>query len=105
VTTKGRRTGRPHEIEIWFGLDRASLYLLSGAGGRADWVRNLRADATVRVRVGDLDLRGRARVVTDPEEEAMARRLLATKYQAWREGAPMSAWAGTALPVAIDVDG
>jgi hypothetical protein len=43
-----------------------------------------------------------ARFVDDPDEDAAARRLLATKYQSWREGRPLSRWASTALVVAID---
>jgi deazaflavin-dependent oxidoreductase (nitroreductase family) len=104
VTTVGRRTGRPHTIEIWFGLAASTVYLLSGGGERSDWVRNLRANPAVTVRLGDRELAATARVVTDEAEEAMARRLLAGKYQGWREGRPMSGWATTALPVALDLD-
>ena len=32
LTTKGRVSGRLHEIEIWFGVHGNTLYLLSGAG-------------------------------------------------------------------------
>jgi hypothetical protein len=55
------------------------------------------------VRVGDRSLDATARLVTDADEEQMARRLLATKYQEWREGRPLSTWARTALPVALDL--
>ena len=104
VTTTGRRTGRPHTIEIWYGEHGGRLYLMSGGGDRADWVRNLRADPRVQVRRGDTVRPARARVVEDPEEEALARRLLAAKYQGWREGRAMSEWAQTALPVAIEFE-
>ena len=102
LTTTGRRTGRPHRVEIWFGLDGGILYLLSGGGDRSEWVRNLRANPSVRVEVGGVDGPARARVVDDPHEEATARRLLAAKYQGWREGASLSTWARTALVVAIE---
>lgn len=103
VTTKGRRTGRPHTIEIWFGASGRTLYLLSGGGVRSDWVRNLRAEPQATVRVGDRTWEATARPVTDQDEDALARRLLAAKYQGWREGRPMSRWAATALPVALDL--
>jgi hypothetical protein len=32
----------------------------------------------------------------------MARRLLAAKYQGWREGRSLSGWARTAVPIAIE---
>jgi deazaflavin-dependent oxidoreductase (nitroreductase family) len=103
VSTVGRLSGRPHTIEIWFGYNEGTLYLLSGGGDRSDWVRNLKKNPEVRVRVGADTTPALARVVTDPDEDGAARRLLATKYQGWREGDPMSGWARTALPVAIDL--
>jgi hypothetical protein len=30
LTTTGRRTGRPHRIEIWFGQRDRTFYLLAG---------------------------------------------------------------------------
>jgi deazaflavin-dependent oxidoreductase (nitroreductase family) len=102
LTTRGRRTGRPHRIEIWFGLRDGILYMLSGGGDRSDWVRNLMAEPAVGIEVGGVERPARARVVVDPEEDAAARRLLATKYQEWREGRPLSNWARTALPLAVE---
>jgi nitroimidazol reductase NimA-like FMN-containing flavoprotein (pyridoxamine 5'-phosphate oxidase superfamily) len=62
----------------------------------------MRQDPKVSVRIEGEDRHGTARLVDDPEEEAAARRLLAAKYQSWREGKPLSRWASTALVVAID---
>jgi deazaflavin-dependent oxidoreductase (nitroreductase family) len=103
LTTTGRRTGRPHTIEIWFGANRDTLYLMSGGRDRSDWVRNLRVNPDVRVRVGTTEWSARARSVDDPGEEAMVRRLLAGKYQGWREGKPLSGWAQTALPIGVEL--
>jgi deazaflavin-dependent oxidoreductase (nitroreductase family) len=104
VTTVGRRTGQPHTIEIWFGSDNEkTIYLLSGGGDRSDWLRNLKANPAVHVRIGDKEWDAQARLVEDENEEGLARRLLASKYQGWREGKRMTGWATTALPVAIDL--
>ena len=35
LTTRGRRTGRPHTIEIWFVVIGASAYLMAGGRDRA----------------------------------------------------------------------
>jgi deazaflavin-dependent oxidoreductase (nitroreductase family) len=102
LTTTGRRTGRPHEIEIWFGSRDGRLYMLSGGLDQVDWVKNLRVEPRVRVRIGDETRAGIAYEVQDPAEDALARRLLAAKYQGWRDGQPMSGWARTALPVAVE---
>lgn len=103
LTTLGRVSGRPHEIEIWFGLRGNTLYLLSGSRS-SDWVKNLLKNPAVTVRVGKHTLTGTARLVQDKEEDDLARHLVAEKYGEWEEGRTLSEWARTALPVAIDQD-
>jgi deazaflavin-dependent oxidoreductase (nitroreductase family) len=101
LTTKGRKTGKPHEIEIWFGIHENSLYLLSGGGEEADWVKNLLADSNVTVRLKKQTFNAIARVVKDKDEERKARYLLAEKYNEWEDGKNLSEWARTALVVGI----
>ena len=104
LTTTGRRSGRAHTVEIWFAFGDGRVYLLSGGGDRADWVRNLRKDPTVRVRIGTRSTSAKARVLrAGTPEDQLARQLLDGKYQDWRDGKRLSGWARTALPVAIDV--
>lgn len=103
LTTVGRRSGKRHTIEIWFALRDGTLYLLSGGGDSSDWVRNLRKTRAVRVRVGSRTVDAKAREVTAPEEDALARRLLDEKYMGWTSGKRLSSWARNALPVAIDL--
>jgi deazaflavin-dependent oxidoreductase (nitroreductase family) len=104
VTTRGRVTGRPHEIEIWFARepDAMTIYMLSGGADRSDWVRNMRADPAVTVRIGEETFDGTTRIL-DPatEEDALARRLLQEKYA--RPGQELTNWLREALPVAIDI--
>lgn len=102
LTTTGRVTGRPHEIEIWFGLRGSTLYLLSGSA-KSDWLRNLVKNPAVHVRIGKQTMTGTARLVQEKEEETIARYLLAEKYREWEEGKTLSEWARTALPVAIEL--
>ncbi|NND76014.1 MAG: nitroreductase family deazaflavin-dependent oxidoreductase [Ilumatobacter sp.] len=80
VTTTGRRTGRPHEIEIWFGVLDGRLYLISGNGPTADWYLNLMAEPDVTVRIADETHGGRARVVEDPDERQRVGVLMGDKY-------------------------
>ncbi len=102
LTTTGRVSGRPHEIEIWFAIKDSTLYLLSGGGDGSDWVKNLIKHPSVTVRIAEHVFTGLARVVSDNREDTMARHMLAAKYQGWHEGCPLSEWARTALSVAID---
>jgi deazaflavin-dependent oxidoreductase (nitroreductase family) len=101
LTTTGRVTGRPHEIEIWFSLvpETRTLYMLSG--GHSDWVKNLRRNPEVTVRIAKEQLSGHAREARDAEEDELARRVLVEKY----ESSPgrLENWRRTALPVAVDL--
>ncbi|HEX5848339.1 MAG TPA: nitroreductase/quinone reductase family protein [Rubrobacter sp.] len=103
LTTTGRVSGRPHEIEIWFSLvpETGTLYMLSGGGDRSDWVKNLRRDPGVMIRIAGEDLGGVARDVRDADEDELARRLLVEKYE--RSPGRLSNWRRTSLPVAVDL--
>ena len=101
-TTVGRVTGNPHEIEIWFGLNDTTLYLMSG-DGRSDWMKNLMKDPTVTVRVADHTFNATARLVQDETEQMLARNLLADKYNERRANGSLSKWARTAVVVGLDV--
>ncbi len=103
LTTTGRVSGAPHQIEIWFALHDGSVYLLSGGGERSDWVKNLIADPGVTLRVGEETRARTARVVSAPDEDALARRLLLAKYQP-RDSGELNEWGRTALPIAVGWD-
>jgi deazaflavin-dependent oxidoreductase (nitroreductase family) len=105
LETIGRVSGRPRIVEIWFAADpgRRRIYMLSGGRDRAHWVRNLRVQPNVRIRLAGEWLTGGARVVEPGDEDGLARRLLAAKYQGWRERRSLSDWARESLPVAIDL--
>ena len=103
LTTTGRKSGKPHRIEIWFALDGGRLYLLSGGGASADWVKNIRQDGRVRVQVGSRAVDARARIVRGTREDLHARELLDAKYMGWRDGKRLSSWARGALAVAVDL--
>jgi deazaflavin-dependent oxidoreductase (nitroreductase family) len=102
LTTIGRVSGRSRTIEIWFGLEGQTLYMLSGGRDRSQWVRNLRREPRVTVRIGDVTARGLARAVEDREEDARARRLLLDKYGERYRG-DLGEWGRTALPIAVDL--
>jgi deazaflavin-dependent oxidoreductase (nitroreductase family) len=102
LTTTGRVSGQPHTIEIWFALDGPVLYMLSGGGAGADWVKNLLRAPEVTVRIADVTLAGRARVVEAAEEDALSRRIVVAKYQP-RYSGDLADWGRTSLPVAVDL--
>lgn len=101
VTTTGRKTGRAHEIEIWFVVHDGSLFLMSGGGVRSDWVRNILADRRVRVRIGASHFEAVAEVAPDDVDDQVVRQTMAAKYQSWEPGEPLSRWAAAALVVRV----
>ena len=105
LVTTGRSTGKPREIEIWFGtVDGRTLYLLAGGGENAHWVRNLRKQPAVTVRVAGVIYPATARVVaSSSDEDGLARKLLVEKYQSG-QSSDLTTWGRTALPVALDLD-
>ena len=104
LTTVGRRTGRAHEIEIWFAVMDGRLYMMAGGRDRSDWVRNLMKTAEVRVRIGEETREGRARVIEAAKEaelDGRVRRLVAGKYREVESDGELSGWGKTALPVEV----
>lgn len=101
LTTTGRHSSEPHRIEIWFALADGVVYLLSGGGDRSDWVRNLTISPDVVLQIGDEQRTRKARIVTDPDEDALARRIVVEKYRPRYQG-DLDDWGRTSLPIAID---
>ncbi len=101
VTTTGRVTGRPHTIEIWFLVHDGGVWVLNGAGGRSDTVRNLRARADAQLRIGTVATAATGRVVDGLDPDAPVRAAMAAKYRT--DGDDLVSWSRTALPVVFTV--
>lgn len=105
IVTTGRVSGRPHEIEIWFGAIDGTMYLISGNGPGADWYRNLLTNPEVTVKLaGDRHL-GSARDVTDADERRRCGDVMGAKY-VWDGDASIGltyeAWCYDVPAIAID---
>ena len=88
LTTTGRVSGQPREIEIWFTEYGGHLYLIAEHRDRAKWVVNIQAERQVRVRVGDRRFDAAARVVRDdgePDLTSAVKKLFDAKY-GWSDG-------------------
>jgi deazaflavin-dependent oxidoreductase (nitroreductase family) len=87
LTTVGRRTGLPHEIEIWF-TRRDGTYYVIAEYATSHWVQNLRANAQVTVRLGGERFSATARILNpdaEPELYASVQQLSRDKY-GWGDG-------------------
>lgn len=80
ITTIGRRSGSPHQIEIWFGVIGEVMYIISGNGPSADWYRNALGNPEVTICLGGRSSRGIARPVVDVGERRTVGDLMGAKY-------------------------
>jgi len=71
LTTTGRVTGQPREIEIWF-IEHGGCFYLVAERESANWVRNIQSQPQVRVRIGDAEFKAIARVVHNDREPHLA---------------------------------
>jgi len=78
LTTTGRKTGKPHTVELWFAFAGGKLYL-SHEGENTDWMRNLARRDEVSVRVGTVTSKAKAQTAKGNAREH-GKRALYEKY-------------------------
>lgn len=96
LTTKGRKSGEPRQIEIWFVEHENRFYLCSERREASNWVQNIAADAAISWSVGSREdpqsdvaqRHGHGRIIDAKAEPELARKvksLLDKKYD-WSDG-------------------
>jgi deazaflavin-dependent oxidoreductase (nitroreductase family) len=87
LTTRGRKSGLPREIEIWF-THRAGRFYLIAEYATSNWLQNLRTDPQAQVRVAGRSFPVRGRFVTGEAEPELHRDIvdLSIKKYGWGEG-------------------
>ena len=63
LTTLGWKSGKQHEIEIWFTTFGDKFYLISEKRERSHWVQNIRHNPNVSFRVDGQTYSGTARLI------------------------------------------
>ena len=99
LETIGRRTGLPRQTPVGNGLVGDTFWLVAAHGDQADYVRNLRANSRVRVKVRGVWRTGTATVLDEDDPVARGRTL---PYQ-W-DAAIGRAMATTPLTIRIDLE-
>lgn len=67
LTTKGRKSGQPRTVTIWFVATAPREIVVQHASDPvAQWYRNLQQDPAVAVDFGDGPIQGRAEPIVDP---------------------------------------
>jgi len=79
ITTRGRKTGKPHTVTIWFGADDKGRMFVSSLRKR-DWVKNILANPEVEVTIKGVTRKMRAAVVESEEDKQLIRSIWRKKY-------------------------
>ena len=99
LETKGRRSGLPRRTPVGNGLDGDTFWIVAEHGRRSAYVRNVEADARVRVKVGGRWREGVARPL--PEDDPRRRqRTIGRRLNA----AVVRAMGTDLLTVRVDLD-
>jgi deazaflavin-dependent oxidoreductase (nitroreductase family) len=88
LTTTGWKSGRPHQIEIWFVPYMGRYYLASERREQAHWVQNIQHHPAITFRVGATTFEGKGRTIdpaAEPELAAAVLALMDAKY-GWSDG-------------------
>ncbi len=83
LTHYGRKTGKPHEVTIWFVLDGDRLHI-GTANVKRQWVRNVQKTPQVKLSIGGETFEGTARFLTDRSEHERAMIAIRRKYWMFR---------------------
>jgi len=79
LTTTGRRTGKPHTVELWFAFAGGKIYL-SHEGEYTDWMKNITKNDRVGVRIDSLNFDAAARIVKEGNSRELGEKALYEKY-------------------------
>jgi deazaflavin-dependent oxidoreductase (nitroreductase family) len=83
LTHYGRKSGKPHEVTIWFVVDGDRVYL-GTANVNRQWVRNVQKTPQVRLSIGGETFEGTARFLTDRADHERAMTAIRRKYWMFR---------------------
>lgn len=88
MTTTGWKSGRPHDIEIWYVGHEGKFYLISEHEQRSHWVQNIMRQPIISFRVGQSKYKGSGRPVDREKEADLAQAVsdLMNKKYGWSTG-------------------
>jgi len=91
LTTVGRKTGKPHRVELWFATGGGKIFL-SHEGDYTDWMRNIRENGRVRIQIGRVDLEAEATILKEGLSKELGKTSLYEKYYGPAPKATVDDW-------------
>jgi len=91
LTTVGRNSGKNHTVELWFAIASGKIFL-SHEGRYTDWMRNMKRNRRVQIRIGKLTLEADAVLLNDGDSKEMGKISLYEKYYGPAPKATIDDW-------------
>lgn len=87
LTTRGRKTGRPREIEIWF-TELGGRYYVIAEYPTSQWLQNLQACPNVQVRIAEERFAATARLIAADSDATLHKKVQEASRQkyGWGDG-------------------
>ena len=79
LTHRGRKTGKPYQVVVWFMVDGETVYLATANASR-QWVRNVQVNPSVGFDAGGETFTGTSERVREPAGERHVMDLVMGKY-------------------------
>ena len=83
LTHYGRKTGKPHEVTIWFVFDGEEFYI-GTANVNRQWVRNVQKTPQIKLSIAGQTFEGTVRFLADRAEHEQAMAAIRRKYWMYR---------------------
>jgi deazaflavin-dependent oxidoreductase (nitroreductase family) len=100
LETIGRKSGQPRETPVGMKVDRDTAWMVSEHGHHASYVKNIEADARVRVRIGGQWRPGTAHLLDGDDPVARLHALWGNGGNTW----PVRAMGTSLLSIRIDLE-
>jgi len=86
ISTIGRRTGRKHDVVVWFAVDNDGRLFITTADTGRDWVKNAMKNPSVEVAIGGATRRMKVLPLRTDSDKQYVNDLYAKKYLSARLG-------------------
>ena len=104
LTTRGRKTGNPHTVELWFAIAGKKIYL-SHEGAYTDWMKNILEDGRVEFKIGKIQFKGNARIAEAREVFELGKHALYLKYYGKADEDTINEWFSESTIIEISMIG
>src|SRR5881396_1003873 len=87
LTTRGRKTGLKHDVELWIAFEDYKLYFLAHVSSQ--WWKNIAKTARVELEVSEVLFEGKGRIDQDRLDhslELLRRKYGSEKVERWYSG-------------------